>query len=193
MTRRVAVVAGVLACVAVGVERLPAAPVPKHLMPRDPPFNYPATVGTAWVYTFANGVEETITVAKVEEKDGAKLVTTEYVRPNGNAHHMTLSVGPAGVFLVAEGGRTYPTPWCIFRLPHREGDTWKTEGHGGDMRAGPMEKVKVPAGEIAAARADWDLGGGRTVSYWYADGMGLVKMGGGGADKELKSFTRGEE
>ena len=190
MTRRLVVVVVALACVAVGVENLAAAPVPKHLMPKDPPFNYPATVGTTWVYD-CGGREETLTISKVEAKDGAKLITTEYVGAGGNRHHMTLSVGAAGVFLVAEGGSTYPTPWCIFKLPHKEGDTWKTAGHGSDMKAGAMEKVKVPVGEITAARVDWDLGG-RNVVYWYADGIGLVKME-GGANKGLKSFTRGKE
>jgi hypothetical protein len=191
VTRRAAVVVVAVGCVAVGVEHLAAAPVPKHLMPKDPPFNYPATVGSTWVYEFPNGREETIQIAKVEEKDGAKLITTEYVGAGGNRHHMTQSFSSAGVFLVAEGGRTYPTPWCIFKLPHKEGDTWKTAGHGGDMTAGPMEKVKVGAGEITAARVDWDLGG-TPVKYWYADGIGLVKME-GGANKGLKSFTRGKE
>ena len=191
MSRCVAVVVA-LACVAVGVEHLPAAPVPKHLMPKDPAFNYPATVGTTWVYDLGGGREETVTIAKVEDKDGAKLVTTEYVRVGGRSHHMTWAVGSAGVFLVAEGGRTYPTPWCIFKLPHKEGDSWKTAGHGGDMRAGPIEKVKVDAGEITAARVEWDLGEGRTVAFWYADGIGLVKTD-GGVFKGLKSFTRGKE
>lgn len=192
MTRRVAVVVVAVAGLAVGVERLAAAPVPKHLMPKDAAFNYPATVGTTWVYEYANAREEKIVVASVEQKDGAKLVVTEYVRAGDKrSHHMTWSVGPAGVFLVAEGGGTYPKPWCIFKLPHKEGDTWKTEGHGSDMRAGPVEKVKTPAGEILAARVDWEIGG-RTVSYWYADGTGLVKMQ-GAADKGLKSFARGKE
>jgi hypothetical protein len=191
VTRRIALVVVAVAGIAVGVEHLAAAPVPKHLMPKDPPFSYPATVGCTWVYHFPGAQEETIAVAGVEEKDGAKLITTEYVRAGNRAHHMTQSVSAAGVFLVAEGGRTYPKPWCIFKLPHKEGDTWKTEGHGGDMKSGPMEKVKIPAGEILAARVDWDLGG-RNVSYWYADGIGLVKME-GGANKGLKSFTRGKE
>jgi hypothetical protein len=138
------------------------------------------------------GHDETVTIAKVEDKDGAKLITTEYVRATGRSHHMTWSVGATGVFLVAEHGTTYPAPWCIFKLPHKEGDSWKTAGHGGDMRAGPLEKVKVDVGEITAARVEWDLGGGRTVAFWYADGIGLVKTD-GGIFKGLKSFTRGKE
>jgi hypothetical protein len=193
MLRRGAIVVAALAVLAVGVEQLPAAPVPTHLMPKDKPFSFPG-VGATWVYTSGNGREETITISSVEDKDGAKLITTEYVRPGGNCHYMTWSVRASGVFLVAEDGRTYPTPWCVFKLPHKEGDTWKTEGHGGDRKAGPMEKVKVAAGEILAARVEWDLGGGRIASYWYADGIGLVKMDSvGGPGKELKSFTRGQE
>lgn len=175
-------------------EGAPAAPVPKHLMPKDDtPFGFPAVVGTTWVYD-TNGTDEVLTVSKVESKDGAKLVTAERVGANGvRSHYMTWSISEKGIYLVAEGGNTYPTPWCICKFPHKEGDTWKTEGHGGDMTAGPVEKVKTPAGEITACRVDWELGGGRTVNYWYAQGYGLVGMGGGTPTKMLKSFTKGKE
>jgi hypothetical protein len=56
----------------------PAAPVPKHLMPKDPPLTFPTTVGTKWVYELPNGSEQTIVISEVkEEKDGAKVVTME--------------------------------------------------------------------------------------------------------------------
>jgi hypothetical protein len=162
-------------------------------MPKEAPFAYPTTVGTTWVYDMGGGREETLTISRVEDKDGAKLVTTERVGADGKrSHHMTLSVSAKGVYLVSEGGRAYQTPWCIFKLPHREGDTWQTEGHGGDMKAGPVEKVKIPAGEVTAARVEWTLGDGRVANYWYAHGIGLVKMG-GAANKGLKSFTLGKE
>lgn len=191
MLRRTAVVLGTLALLAFALGRSPAAPVPTHLMPKDTPFSYPTTVGTTWVYDLG-GREDTRTISKVEDKDGAKLVTTEHVLADGKrSHHMTLSVSAKGVFLVAEQGRTYETPWCIFKLPHKEGDTWKTEGHGGNMTAGPMEKVKVADGEVTAARVEWDVGDGRVASYWYAHGVGLVKMA-GAASIRLKSFTPGK-
>ncbi|AMV29517.1 hypothetical protein VT84_34300 [Gemmata sp. SH-PL17] len=166
-----------------------AAPVPKHLMPKEPRFAHPTRVGTTWVYDVGNKQESTRQISQVEEKNGAALVTTEYVHAGGKrSHHMTLSVSDKGIYLVAEHGSTYPVPWCIFKLPHKEGQTWTTEGHGGDMKSGPVEKVKTPAGEILAARVDWECNPGQVVSYWYADGFGLVRMS-GPASVSLKSFT----
>ncbi len=191
MIRRVA--GGVAALVLIlGLCGLSAAPVPTHLMPKEPPCFYPTAVGTTWVYDRGNS-EETITISKVENKDGGKLITTEYIKAGGQqrSHHMTQLVTAEGVFLVAEHGNTYAKPWCIFKLPHKEGDTWETEGHGKGMRSGSVEKVKMPVGELEAARADWDLGDGRIGSYWYVRGVGLVGMGGAGTTKNLKSFTLG--
>jgi hypothetical protein len=100
-------------------------------------------------------------------------------------------VGTKGIFLVAEQGRDYPAPWCVCKLPHKEGDTWETAGHGGDMRAGPAERVKTPAGEFLAYKVEWEYAQGQTATYWYAPGYGLVKMSGGN-NLALKTFTRGK-
>jgi hypothetical protein len=158
-------------------------------MPKEPPCFYPTAVGTTWVYDCRVG-EETITISKVEDKDGGKLITTEYVRNGMRSHHMTQHVTPKGVFLVAEHGSTYAKPWCICKLPHKEGETWQTEGHGADMQAGPVEKVKMPIGELTAGRVEWGAGNNRIATYWYAQGIGLVGMSGGNT-KKLKSFTLG--
>lgn len=169
-----------------------AAPVPKHLMPKESGFAYPTAVGATWVYDIGNNQEETLTIGKVEDGKGEKLVTSEYVRAGVRSHHMTWSVRDTGVFLVSENGNTYAKPWCIFKLPHKEGDTWKTEGHGGDMRAGPVEKVKTLAGEIEACRVDWLIDPNRVVKFWYAPRIGLVATD-GGIFHSLKSFTAGKE
>jgi hypothetical protein len=176
--------------------RVAAAPVPKHLMPKDQPFSLPTMVGTTWVYD-SGGQEQKLVISKVEDgKDGTKLVTTELVKADGTrAHYMTQSVGPKGIFLVAERGTTYAKPWCLFKLPHKEGDEWETAVRV-PMTAGPAEKVKVPAGEIEAARVEWGTGKNRIATYWYAPGIGLVWMQGHTTWKlnwKLKSFTPGKE
>ncbi|MBM3983486.1 MAG: hypothetical protein FJ304_25095 [Planctomycetes bacterium] len=143
-----------------------------------------------WTYKTDAG-EETVRIVKVEEKDGATLITTEHIRAGDlPPYHTTVSIRPTGVFLVAEDGRTYRAPWCVFKLPHKDGDTWKTDGHGGDMKAGPTEKLKLPFGEVVAGRIEWSVGN-RPVTYWFAHGIGLVKMQ-GAANKELKSITYGK-
>ena len=60
---RFAVALGTVACVLAlspgePGARLTAAPVPKHLMPKDTPFGYPMAIGTTWVYD-VDGKDET--------------------------------------------------------------------------------------------------------------------------------------
>jgi hypothetical protein len=54
------------------------------------------------------------------------------------------------------------------------------------------ERVKVPAGEFVAARVEWDVAPGQTVTYWYARGVGLVRQD-GTPNRTLESFTPGRE
>ncbi len=199
MSHRFAILLGVLALVAVGGPHLPAAPVPKHLMPKDqPPLIYPAAVGTKWVYE-ANGGEVTIVASKVEDADGGKRITLDRLNAdNTRAHHMTMLVSAKGVFLAAELNEPYDAPWCMLQLPHANGQTWDTKPArkgqvlvNGTMKAGPVEKVKVPAGEIEAVRVEWSYGGGGVATYWYAPGYGLVRQS-GGTNWNLKSVTAGK-
>jgi hypothetical protein len=187
-----------LGCLA-AISAVLAAPVPTHLMPKDPPFTFPTRVGTKWVYE-GNSGKRTIEITEVKEEDGAALVTTERVEEDGTrTPYMLTRVSAAGVFLVAERGTKYIRPWCMFKRPHRQGQTWETrwcfEGGladtVGQMTAGPVEKVKVGAAEFSAARVEWNFNGGPSkVTYWYADGVGLVKMD---ETLVLKSFTLGKE
>jgi hypothetical protein len=180
------------------VSFVPAAPVPTHLMPRDPPLNFPTTVGTKWVYQLAGGGEQTIVISEVkEEKDGSKLVTTEYVADGKRTPHQVKRVSTQGVFVLVDSGQKFEEPLCIVKLPHREGRTWETShrrvGEMDESRgrrvAGPIEQVRIPAGEFSAARIKWELNGGKGTN-WYINGVGLVK-----ADEymQLKSFTPGKQ
>jgi hypothetical protein len=176
----------------------PAAPVPTHLFPKDAPLVIPTKVGTTWVYE-CDGREKTLAITSAEGKNGAVHVTTEWIARDGTRFpHMVVTVSEQGVFLVAEQGHTYHAPWCILKLPHRRGQEWETRvGKGGDapqigkMMSGPWEQVKVPAGEFTAARVEWRYPIGEknvppTVTYWYAGGIGLVRLGN---SMKLKSFT----
>jgi hypothetical protein len=184
---------------ALGAGRTPAAPVPKHLMPKDQPLVYPTAAGTKWVYATGGDGEVTIVASKVEDDaDGAKRITLDRLNAdNTRAHHMTMLVSTKGVFLAVELNDPYDAPWCMLQLPHVVGQTWPTKpARKGNvlvdstMRAAAVEKIKVPAGEIEAYRVDWKLGG-QNVSYWYAPGYGLVKQS-GGTNWQLKSITAGK-
>ncbi len=131
------------------------------------------------------------------EKGGSTLVTTESVGADGTrTPYMVQRVSATGMFLVAELGTDYVAPWCLLKLPHKDGQTWETDSRyswqkapvPGKMTAGPVEKVKVPAGEFTAARVEWERNE-RTYTYWYANGVGLVRLG---EDMLLTSFTPGK-
>src|SRR5262245_6269367 len=181
------------------VSFVPAAPVPKHLMPRDPPLTFPTTVGTKWVYELAGGGTQTIVISEAkEEQDGSRVVTMEYVEGGKKTPYQVRRISSQGVFVLIDGVREYEEPLCIVRLPHRKGETWEANlRHAGEVDerkgrrvAGPFERVRVPAGEFSAARIEWELKDGQTGTNWYVNGIGFVK----GTDyMELKSFTPGKE
>jgi hypothetical protein len=167
-------------------------------MPKDPPLAFPTEVGTTWVYEGTRGKLTIVISETKEEKDGSKLVTTEYVLDkNKRKPHMVWRVSARGVFLVAESGEKYEEPWCLIIFPHREGQTWenpvKRPGINfiTSMRAGPFEKVRVPAGEFDAARVEWSFRKGQyNYTSWYAHGIGLVRMD---EDMKLQSFIPGKQ
>jgi hypothetical protein len=177
----------------------PAAPVPTHLMPREPPLIFPTTVGTKWVYELAGGRELTIVISAVkEEKDGSRVITMEYVEDGKRTPYQVRRVSKQGIFVLVDGTQKYEEPLCIIRLPHREGQTWEaslrnagnTDGVKGRRVAGAFEQVRVPAGTFSAARITWELNNGQTGTNWYASGIGLVS---GTNYMVLKSFTPGKE
>ena len=103
-----------------------AAPVPTHLMPRDPPLTFPTAVGTKWVYALTGGGEQTIVISAVkEEGDGSKVVTMEYVEGGKRTPYQGRRISPKGVFVLVDGAQKYEEPLCIVRLPHRDGETWE--------------------------------------------------------------------
>jgi hypothetical protein len=179
-----------------------AAPVPTHLMPQDtpPPLDFPTARGTTWVYEGDYGKRTVVVTEVQEEKDGAKLVTTEKIGADGKrTPYLVTRISAEGVFVVAEGRRKYDEPWCILKLPHRPGRTWQTEVSGNGpagiatMKTGPIEKVTVAAGTFLAARVEWELkykGGGRKATCWYAHGVGLIQMD---ENMKLTTFTLGKD
>jgi hypothetical protein len=187
-----------LVCMVTAAALGPAAPVPKHLMPRDRPLEFPTRVGTKWVYE-RNGVEETHVISETkDEKDGTRLVSIERVAEDGTlTPYWVERVAPGGVSVEVEAGRRYEKPWCMIAFPHREGRSWKYQLPSGDgtMTAGPVEDVRVPAGKFSAARVvdEYLVETKREqVTYWFAHGVGLVRMDAGGQEMKLKSFTPGK-
>jgi len=181
---------------------LAAAPVPKHLFPKDPPLYYPTKVGTKWVYS-EDGIERTLVVEAVERGHGGLAVTVATVDGGGRVAHEKVVVSPGGLArLVTEEGQRE-----LLRVPHEKGDTWDYAIGSPELllavltaTAAGEENVTVPAGKFVAARVDYEL----TTpvpqeqksrwTCWYALGVGLVKMEyDGKVFRALKSFTPGKD
>ncbi|VTR94628.1 Uncharacterized protein OS=Pirellula staleyi (strain ATCC 27377 / DSM 6068 / ICPB 4128) GN=Psta_2333 PE=4 SV=1 [Gemmata massiliana] len=181
-----------LLAVVILVAATQAAPVPKHLMPKNEPLYFPTTVGTKWVYDHNGQAEITNEITAVEEKGGGKLVTV-----NGNSARPTRwHVSRAGVYIVSMGDEECKPAIPMLQLPHAPGATWTTESmHGSKLKGlfashGP-ELVEVGAGKFQAIRVEVEWVGNNKVTFWYAPDVGVVKAA-GGLRKELKSFKPGK-
>jgi len=193
-----------------------AGPIPSAT--QKPALYFPAKVGTKWEYEFDNGKRMTLTITKVQEKDGAKVVTVgEVGTGGGTTHYSTSRVSAEGLFLAEMGrgvGNVNP-PLCELKLPHKDGGRWEAgpwdDGPYRDTKwkftaYGP-EEVKVPAGTFKAIRVEsektFGLGPPRLYTSWYAPDVGMVKMvvhddgitGGKLRDTitSLKSFTKSKD
>lgn len=194
-TRIVVAVAGALA---VGSFAAVAAPVPKHLMPKDEPLLFPTKVGARHVSVFGGKdlVEE---VSKVTPVDGGFEVETETVSDDGTRkHQQTVVVSKHGILWTHyEGQKLDPACWAV-KLPHAEGNSWQANWGGQErtLSTAGWEEIEVPAGKFRAIRVTHDERGKGNAdsSMWYAPGIGCVtwyctnsKVG-----RPLKSFTPGK-
>lgn len=154
---------------------------------------FPVQVGAKQVM-IGPGRTETMTVTKVEEKDGKYTVTVEtsFAELPGRKNSYVYKVSKDGLFRKIKGGKT----GTLLKLPYKEGTTWTS----GDVKpgdkltytVGKQEEVEVPAGKYKAIRVEVVLeeSGGETKkdTHWYAAGIGLIKQGA----NELKEFTPGK-
>jgi hypothetical protein len=173
-----------------------AAPGAPALKSKTPALYYPTTVGARWVFQDP-GAETTFVVSKVEQKDGAVLVEVSEGRDGREVPCQEMRVSAEGLFRLSVTGRTYPTPECLLKLPHKDGQEWEFDlgmANGGisKLTAVGRESVDTPAGKFEAIRVE--RVGGNPATYWFAEGVGLVKVNRGGKwERILKSFTPGKK
>jgi hypothetical protein len=183
--------------VVIGPLFAPAAPVPKHLMKDRPAQYFPTTVGTKWVYEDPNG-EETLELVKVEVVNGAQVVSVVKVLDDRTAPNQRVAVSATQIARLAWSGEPFVEPLVMLKIPCRAGEKWEydTAGVKGTDTIAGVERVTVPAGTFEAVRVDsvyTFVGKTENDSFWYAAGIGLVKMKyDGGKERVLKSFTPGK-
>jgi hypothetical protein len=186
-----------------------AAPVPTHLMPKDPPLYHPVQKGTRWVYE--GGLHEgtfVISAAEKDEKDKTTVVTIAQVQPGGKEEpYQKLAVSRRGVLWLANPS-PLDTPVWLIKNPVKAGEAWDFQTSGpavvegkGTRRVVGVETVEVPAGKFTAVRVEEDFTGifnGKPIdrfrqTVWFAPGVGIVQSDFEGIKTVLKSFTPGKD
>ncbi|MBA4065808.1 MAG: hypothetical protein C0501_19235 [Isosphaera sp.] len=184
-----------------------AAPVPVHLMPKEPPLYFPTRVGAKWVYQWGER-ELTQSVTAVERTDAGSLVTVTGHRPDGTTFtDQKVLVRQAGLTQVESFLGKLASPRCWLKVPCVAGAEWEDDCSTDLVRqkwvrtAVGAEAVEVPAGKFTALRVRNVLVVDRRglhlpvldIGYdgWYAPGVGLVRSEERpGNAMVLKSFTR---
>ena len=176
---------------------LPAAPVPPGA--DKPVYYFPTRVGPKWVYERKGGDEKDYgeIVTKSEEKDGRFVVTVKSTSADFVDNDSTATtqyvVSKDGVFCawlahnLGGGPEKYDPPYCLLKLPHKDGNAWENEKDKVFCRkhvAKKIETVKVPAGTFEAIRVET----GKDIVWWYAPDVGVVKKEYGKVTSEMKSF-----
>lgn len=166
-----------------------AAPVPKDA--GKTPIYFPTAVGAKWVYEDTDGETEEVEVYEVE-KDGDNVVV--------GRRRVGETVPYTKMIVSADGLRQPPDRegekgW-VLKSKLKAGESWEVPGGGKRTVSGP-EEVKVPAGKYQALKVVWE-DDGRTLTSWYAPGVGEVKrtVKRDGVEivyRSLKSFTEGKK
>ena len=174
-----------------------AAPVPKQA--NEVPY-WPTEVGTKLVYV-QNGVERPEEITKSEVQGGAVRLTVE-VGTKGELS-VTYDVSKSEIIERTSGG--FKIDQTMLRFPIKDGDRWdfvcpiqmELQAESGKIAVGETVDVTVPSGKFRATKVMFmvnEVDGKalelpRSYTFWYAQGVGLVRLEYEGGEKVLKSFT----
>lgn len=183
-------------CLLAGCAHAPVAP----LLPRAGAFAvratgdlYPLAKGETWTYALeqqqdANPVQHTamtIAIASVTtQPDGATMAVLNRTYGTFQPPATRVLHYPDRVVLSRLSDPETGPSLTILHLPLKAGDSWPGRDFGGGntetVTAKGQETVTVPLGTYTAERVDHLIryadGKTDTLSYWYAPGVGVVKM-----------------
>lgn len=152
---------------------------------------FPLRVGDSWTYrnTSGDGEYSLRVLSEEEQSDGSTRYLMEMV--SGVKIHSWFSKNSGWVLM---HGERYPEheglevkyepPKQYLQNPLVAGSKWEWKGkdytqteRSENNHVVGFEKVTVPAGKFRAMKVVSEVGGGAamTKTYWYADGVGLVK------------------
>jgi DnaJ-class molecular chaperone len=179
---------------------LPAAPVPKAKK-ADP---FPYTVGTKWEY-IRGGDESRVYVEEVTEnaeKDGVRTVRIDITTDTNGKQFEKYELKDGELRLTASTSGEYGQGMLIRKAGMKEGDTWENKytlngtEYVVECTVGKPEELATPAGKFTAfpiSRKYVQPNSRTQTTYWYGDGVGLVRQTlNGRQNQELKAFTPGK-
>lgn len=162
----------------------PCAAAPK---PTAPDY-YPLKPGTKWHYRVTVGGRTgavACRIAKVETIDGQPLARLETVVGEKSVASEHLRTDAKGIYRHRANGLEPVPPIQLLRYPVKDGDRWESEFSVGEEKGKlavvviGKEEVEVPAGKYKAVKVEVNTdSGGQKISttYWFADGVGIVKQ-----------------
>jgi hypothetical protein len=177
-----------------------AAPVPKAVKKADP---FPYAVGTKWEYV--RNEDETVVwaeeVTEAKEADGGRAIRIDITTNTGAKRFETYLLKGGELRLTASQNGTYEPGMLIRRADMKDGDTWENRYaiNGGaesvvNCTVGKPEELTTPAGKFTAYPITRKYATGLETTYWYGDGVGLVRQTTNGRKtQELKAFTPGKK
>jgi hypothetical protein len=154
---------------------------------------YPVEAGTEWAYqtrqkrndgSFSERWMKMRIASAQNLGDGVTEAVLERESPNGPMPTTRIRVHPDKVVLTRLASSPDGPSLTIMQLPPAVGETWPgrpySNGNRETIAAQGWEDVTVPAGTFRAWRVDQTVtyaqGGTDTLNYWYAPGVGTVKM-----------------
>jgi len=156
----------------------PATPAPR-LKDKEPRYFYPTRVGEKRVFMIGDQ-ERTIEVTEVKEEEKSLVVITSGLDGQRIRTTETYRVSDKGLFRLAIGNQTFLEPLCMLKLPFEKDEQWKFDNRPkfpdwGTFTSVGRERVEVPAGRFDTVRIELDRNPPQRATYWYAEGIGLVK------------------
>lgn len=145
-----------------------AAPIPKGAGMAT--IYFPTTVDAKWVYEREGPQDESVVVSAVE-KDGDDLIVSRKGVDGTQTIYAKMVVSTEGLRQVRE--LTDGKVGWVLKTKLKSGDSWEVPDGGKRTVHGP-EDIEVPAGKFKALRVVWESDG-RTLTSWYAPGVGEVK------------------
>ncbi len=190
-----------LAVLLLAVGWLVSAPVPKALKKRTD--YYPCAAGTKRLYTgdpsnLNPDFDQSRDVVDARESDGGIDFTVRWIAGRSDLT-WAMRKDENGVHWLSDGNQVFDTPQLILKPKLIEGDEWTNDVSVGKQflykqtrTVGKEETVSTPAGDFAAIPIRVKQPSS-SFTYWYSDGVGLVKITQDGAlDMHLKTYRIGD-